>query len=315
MKTALAPCLALAALHCFSADLPAAHVGVFTAVKAPVAVLRGDETISARVGDELRLGDCVQTGVGGRAKILFQDEVLLLVTENTAVAITKHLFDTKRSWRDSVFDLRKGMIRSTLEKYSPDSAFIVNSPNAIAGVKGTDFLVRHTPGAEPLTELFVFQGTVEVKNRLARLPDTVSLTAGSRTEVRGNAPPLLSSPLSASDRGELDAASSLADQVTAKACKGVVAPLAGMRGRGQRGAASAAGGVQGAMQTQNLQVSVAGQDFIPSTGMSVTLPGAAVRPSTADGAKVSPGGNSSSSPVGPAARPPAAPPVGPPVAQ
>lgn len=305
MKSTAATCAVLVLLAACAAPARAEKVGVFTAVKSPLSVRRDGAALSPRVGDEIHLADSVQTGAGGRAKILFDDDVILVVTENTVVEITKHLFDIRKTWRDSIFDLRKGMIRSTLEKYSPDSSFIVRSPNAVAGVKGTDFLVRYAPGTEPLTDVYVFKGAVEVKNPLAASSGAVLIGMNQRLAVRGDSAVPPPAPLPAGERGILDAASSLADQVSAKAGRafGVSPPAAADRsGPGIR----ASGGILSPARSDNPQVSVAGMDFIPPKGAGISISGPAVRPPS--GEAVNP-----PKPPAPQLRPAGPPVAGPPV--
>lgn len=249
------------------------NVGVITAIKVPVTIQRGDDEFSAQLGDEIFLSDLIKTGIAGRAKILFEGEVILIVAEETTVTITKNLYDSKRRWRDVIYDLRKGMIRTMLEKYSRDSSFIVNSQNAVAGVKGTDFLVRYSQGRE-LTRIYVLDGKVEVKSRLETVPGIALLTADQWTEVAGNISPAEPRSLTEKEAGELREMTSISDQVTASSMKNF---RTDSDRRARAGKALGKSDLPAAyIPPGNPQVSVAGRDLI-------------IRPSAVSKAPASPG--------------------------
>lgn len=308
-------CPLLAVLICFAlcAVAPAEPVGVITALRLPATLIRGGESMTARLGDEVHVRDMIQTGIGGRAKILFKDDVMIFISENTAVEISRHLYDLKRGWRDSIFDLRKGMIRSMFEKYTRDSSFIVDSGNAIAGAKGTDFLVRYSPDEE-LTQVWVFAGLVEVRSRLAKEALPALLKLNSMTEVKGSMAPAAARPLSDREAAELKGESSFQDEVRPEARKelGPSGKSVGVSAK-PKGLPKVTGVQQPFARPQNPQVSVVGQDFIPPSGAVLPSASGPAAPAAAPAGAPPGGGGKAPVVVGPAGPPAPRPPVPPPL--
>jgi len=273
------------------------EVGVYTAKKMPETIVRDNSEFAPNLSEKIYLHDVIQTGVGGQAKVLFNDNNILVITEDTTIEITKHLADTEKKWRDTLFNLKKGFIRSLLQEYSQDSLSVIQSGNAIAGVRGTDFLVRYTPGSE-LTQVYVLDGTVEVKQRMETIAGVIRLTANHWTDVKARNSPEQPRVLTKEAADSLRKATSIADQLSDKSRKNLKS--ADIRsGAGSKGGSTAKTDIRKASaQSGSPQVSVVGKDFIlpaklGGQGSSITGAGSAV--SAVSGSSSSAAGRAGSS--------------------
>jgi hypothetical protein len=129
-----------------------------------VAASRGDAQVNdqaARVGMEIFEGDKLTTGEKSRLKVLFSDDVILALGSATEVVVEKHIFDSKSGARQTRLDLVKGKLRSLVQKMVAGSRadFTVKTTNAVAGVRGTEFVLV-AEGED--TKLYTFSGEVEL---------------------------------------------------------------------------------------------------------------------------------------------------------
>jgi hypothetical protein len=180
--------------------------------------------------DELFLRDRISSGAGARIKLLLNDDSVVTIEEKSAVTLSEYVYSTRRSVRKGVLSLLLGGIRTQLNRSGfAEEEFIVRTSNAIAGVKGTDFIVR-APSREA-TRVFVIDGVVEVRND-HRPYAVCRLTAGLFTEVLRTEPPLAPAQIEKPLMDSLTSQFTLADAVTR--------PSRGLARAG--GASGAAGG-------------------------------------------------------------------------
>jgi hypothetical protein len=146
-----------------------------------VAASRGDAQVNdqaARVGMEIFEGDKLTTGEKSRLKVLFSDDVILALGSATEVVVEKHIFDSKSGARQTRLDLVKGKLRSLVQKMVAGSRadFTVKTTNAVAGVRGTEFVLV---ADKEDTKLYTFSGEVE----LAGSGNPVLVAAGQGSDV------------------------------------------------------------------------------------------------------------------------------------
>jgi hypothetical protein len=149
-----------------------------------VAAVRGEGLVNsreARVGTEVFEGDRLQTGEKSRLKVLFSDDVILALGSQTEVVVEKHLFDPKSGARSARLDLVKGTLRSLVQKLVAGSRadFLVRTGNAVAGVRGTEFVLV-ADGEE--TKLYTYSGEVELSGSGG---ERVLVASGEGSEVGG----------------------------------------------------------------------------------------------------------------------------------
>jgi len=79
--------------------------------------------------------------------------------------------------------LKKGKIWTTVTKLKKDERFYVNTVNAVAGVRGTDFIVYYD---KSVTGVSVIKGSVSVSDKKG---NEVVLKNNEQTKVKGDNPP------------------------------------------------------------------------------------------------------------------------------
>jgi hypothetical protein len=149
-----------------------------------VAAAKGDaqvNTQAARVGLEVFEGDKLVTGEKSRLKILFSDDVILSLGSGTEVVVEKHLFDPKAGARSTRLDLLKGTLRSLVQKVVAGNRadFVVKTGNAVAGVRGTEFVLV---ADEKETKLYTYSGEVDLSGGSG---EQVLVAAGEGSDVGG----------------------------------------------------------------------------------------------------------------------------------
>lgn len=120
----------------------AAKVGVLSEVRGTVEILHEGEGAfkSAKQYDEVFEKDKVRTGPDGRAKILYDDDSMTVLAENSAIEIRQYELTQDKKRKQSVIGLLQGKLRFIVTKYlSKDSSnFRVQTPTAVLGVRGSD---------------------------------------------------------------------------------------------------------------------------------------------------------------------------------
>jgi len=126
-----------------SAAAAAAEIGQIKVAKGQVTVEREGQSIPATVGTRLQTADIVRTGADGSVGITMGDDSLLSAGPNSVLSLDRYEFDptTNRGRFDA--KLNKGtlaVISGKIAKQSP-GAMTVQTPAAILGVRGTEFVV------------------------------------------------------------------------------------------------------------------------------------------------------------------------------
>ncbi|GAB7026825.1 FecR family protein [Geotalea toluenoxydans] len=173
-----------------STVLAAEDIASFKIVSGTVDVLRNGRlpAVAVKTGDNLGEGDFVRTRSGSFAEIQFKDGTILKVAQRSRIDIGAY-FSGQRENGANV-RLPRGKVEAIVDPARVKRAgegrrFEVHTPNAVAGVRGTDFIVSHD---RSLTGVLVRQGSVYTYNR--RMPDRiVTVTAGNITTIAPGAPP------------------------------------------------------------------------------------------------------------------------------
>lgn len=262
-----------------------APVGTVTAVSGTITVARAGEPAawSPHVGDGVLLKDTLTTGSDSAIKILFEGSVLIIIGEDSEVEVSEILYAPKEGRRIAVFRLITGRVRSLLESlYLENDEVRIVSANSIAGVKGTDFVVE---ARETLTDIYVLEGVVEVRNADRSVVGIQLVKAGFFSRVLGANPP--QSPRGFSDkvREKLSDSLWLADSAKVgtevKSAKELAIGTRGKRS-GPRAEKRISSGEQISPKGKHPQQAVAEQGFIVPHSLSIppSIP-AAPRPAAA----------------------------------
>ncbi|HOX46280.1 MAG TPA: FecR family protein [Myxococcota bacterium] len=151
--------LALLLLPGLSRAGEGAATGFVAAAKGEAFVVRGEERQPARVGLEVRVGDVLETGRKARLKVLLTDDSVLSLGGETRLMVEQHLFEPGRA-RATNLKLMGGRARALVQQVVGGSRakFEISTGTAVAGVRGTEFVVEKGEGGERVVTL---SGSVE----------------------------------------------------------------------------------------------------------------------------------------------------------
>lgn len=176
---------------CVSGTLYARTIGKVIALEGNAEVCHDGSTQwqSLSVKDILSGLDTIRTGKKSKLKIFLLDDSTIIVGAQSVMKLEKLVMRPSENYRDTRVRLSIGKARFEVRKmFSPKSNWKVHTPTAIAGVKGTDFMVFVF--SPELTEILVSAGFVDVRNILLDILGEVRLRRNFVTEVRINHPPI-----------------------------------------------------------------------------------------------------------------------------
>jgi hypothetical protein len=160
-----------------------AAVGQVASVEGIVDIGRAGVFSPAETGMDVELGDELRTA-DGRLRVIFQDDSVLNLAENTRLVIDSQVFEPEQSRFNSVMRLLGGKVRAAVSEYyqQPGAEYEVETPTAVAGVRGTTFLVTYDE-MDDVTEVLGIRGRVHVRNLDERLGEGVYVSAKEATTV------------------------------------------------------------------------------------------------------------------------------------
>jgi len=128
----LAGLIFLLALSVLSWGMEGEPIGSITAIEGEVWVDHGGDKASypAMLDDSIYLYDHIQTEMASRVQILFEDESLLNLAENTIIRITQHIYSPEENRRSVVIQVLMGRVRGLMGRYftGPGSRYIISTP-------------------------------------------------------------------------------------------------------------------------------------------------------------------------------------------
>jgi hypothetical protein len=162
----------------------AQEVGTVAEFEGTADIGRGGAWAPAVIGAPIEQGDQLRTGKPGRFKVVFQDDSVLSVSDQSLVVVNEQVFDPASGKARSYFDLIHGKLNSIVSDYygRPGSSYQVKTATAVAGVRGTEFSVSFDPD-DQVTEVLGFNGKVEVHSLLDPSGPGVIITAHEATTV------------------------------------------------------------------------------------------------------------------------------------
>lgn len=159
----------IAALFLFSMvlGLPALAqqtAGEVARFRGTAEALSGAAARPLAAGSPILVGDTIQTGEETRAEIRFLDGTLLRLGDNSGVTVTEFLYDSDRSLGRMALDLAAGVFRTITSSSTifQQDAFLVTTPTASIGIRGTDFWGQQS--AERLQVALLDDSVVVVSN-------------------------------------------------------------------------------------------------------------------------------------------------------
>ncbi len=151
------------------------EVGTIVAIRGKAFIERDKESLEAKVKDSLFMNDTVLTKEASRAKLLFIDDSVLTLGENSQVVIREVIY-SKHKVGQSIFNLLEGKMRSIVGK----NHFEVHTPTAVAAARGTVILFETgvTEDGRKFTIMICTEGEVLASPLDPSLGGSVKLTAG-----------------------------------------------------------------------------------------------------------------------------------------
>jgi len=140
----------VAALAATAPATAAEDAGVVKTAKGSVTIQRGNEKIAAAPGAKVAAADRVTTGADSSVGIILRDNTLLSAGPNSTLVLERFAFNSTTN--EGVIDasVKRGtlsVVSGKIAKQSP-GAVQFRTPNAILGVRGTEFLIDAGPGEE-----------------------------------------------------------------------------------------------------------------------------------------------------------------------
>lgn len=158
-----------------------------------------------KVGDKVVPGDLVETAIDSRAKIVMTDRNVINISPETKLKIEK--YENNGEDKNVEMNLLEGKVRNNVEqKYDGEkNKFIVKTPTAVAGVRGTQFFTSFDPNTK-LTSVVTLRGAVSLAplNMNVANAKPVIIKMGESTTLAPGANPETPKPMPKEDLKKLD---------------------------------------------------------------------------------------------------------------
>jgi hypothetical protein len=169
-----------------SASAATEAIAKFSKTEGKVDVLKGGAlpAVSAKNGDTVFLKDIVRTKSSSQAEVIFTDGTVLRIGQRSRIDISEYA--TKDKTGKTIINLPRGKVEALVppstSKQIADSKskrFEIHTPNAVAGVRGTNYIVYIE---NDITWVLVKEGSVTIYN--PAFPDQVIIVnAGELASV------------------------------------------------------------------------------------------------------------------------------------
>jgi len=182
--------------------------GVLRVVKGDVQIKTSKgETTKARIGGKVFPKDTVITGKDARAKIVMVDNNEINVSPESQIEIQHYEYDPNGGKKDVLLNVIYGKVRSKVEqKYDgKTSKFQIKTPSAVAGVRGTDFLMGYN-SANNSSQVVTFEGKVEfgLPGPGGSITSPVVVTPGQMASNNAGQAPAPPAPMPKEDLAKMD---------------------------------------------------------------------------------------------------------------
>ena len=159
------------------------QIGFVIATNGTVSITsKGEDARVTSLRLPVFLSDTIQTGPNSAVKILFDDNTILNVSENTQMEITQYSSGHNSGRKTTVFTLARGKLKVLVPDFyaATNSHFEIKTPTAATVARGTEYVVWTTEeNGTILTGVAVTAGSVEVtkKGQIVTVPAGNFLTA------------------------------------------------------------------------------------------------------------------------------------------
>jgi len=171
-----------------SSALAEQKVGEVIALSGTATVNHGTSAkpVILAAHDPIYEKDVIRTEAAAKVKIGFDDGTQVTLAELSSLEIREFVVTLKPKTPNAFLVLAAGAFRAIVNNVSQRDTFKVQTPTAIAAVKGTDWMGEVKAGS---TGVVVLQGRVGVSNVNPDIAGEVLLTDLMGTDVADNQPP------------------------------------------------------------------------------------------------------------------------------
>lgn len=124
-----------------SFNVAAESIGVVIYSKGDVTVSRDNEKLGLKRRDPVVLGDHIQTGEDGKFSAKLKDGSVITLGNDSDFIVREYVYSPEKEIGKAIFETTKGAFRAVtgaIQK-AQKSDYIVHTPLAVIGVRGTDF--------------------------------------------------------------------------------------------------------------------------------------------------------------------------------
>jgi len=159
--------------------------GLINFLTGNVNIVLDNNTVKANVGDKITQGMTILTGTKSVVDIHFENSVIRILENSSVIMkeLTKNLSDNKELIE--LYVKNGKMFSQVTRKLSANEKFRVSTPTAIAGVRGTEFLVDEENGKSKIS---CVEGTVAVKDAQEDDSAFVDIENGKSASIESGKP-------------------------------------------------------------------------------------------------------------------------------
>lgn len=160
--------------------------GLVTFVKGDVTIKLREviEWIPLQINDALKEGSYIKTGHESAVEIVFEDQTVLFIKEDTVISLTASRKSIFHFFNELFLEVGRAItkFRSATGEVN---RFDIHTPSAVAAARGTEF--RTSVGIDNTTRSEVLEGSIEV----SAMKQRVVVSKGEGTLVKKGSPPMM----------------------------------------------------------------------------------------------------------------------------
>jgi hypothetical protein len=159
--------------------------GLINFTTGDVKIINNGQAVTANTGDTITQGMTVKTGAKSIVDIYFQGSVIRILEKSSVVMteLVRNLSDNKEL---TELYVENGKVFSKVtRKLTEGEKFRVSTPTAVAGVRGTEFLVSEENGK---SNIACIEGKVAVKEFGSEDSAFVDIEAGKEADIEKGKP-------------------------------------------------------------------------------------------------------------------------------
>jgi hypothetical protein len=165
-------------------------VGTFTKVIGQVDLKKsqGDQVLSVKTNTGAEEKDEINTKNLSRAELRFIDDSLLTVAPKSRITIEAYMFDREKGLRRAASKVTDGLVHGVVTQLfkAKESEYVIKTPTAILGIRGTDFYLIVTP---KFTDVLVKKGMVYARNSSSKIAGEVLVRSRQASRIAADQVP------------------------------------------------------------------------------------------------------------------------------